>query len=260
MSGKRSRYEPPKCLTLWLPRYYLDDLWFYNLTSGYWTLIAPVSATNPAPRCDTTMILDGRILILFGGFNGSHHFDDTWYFNTTMTSNRWLQKKGVVYPLWPENCTDDLRTVEEDKDECFLLEWKRPVRARCQSPSQEGCRFNDWYAPDPNNSALNFGQYNGAPFYGIINHHDPAPTEPAGENQPIVPEAATGPRQWVRGPQWWNESYPHGLGCLVIMFLQLCAMVTVVQVQANAFLRAAAPMSRGGARPVPRRLVGWRGP
>ena len=58
----------------------------------------------------------------------------------------------------------------------------------------------------------------------------------------------------------WEFNYPHGLGCLVIMFLQLCAMVTVVQVQANAFLRAAAPGSRGGARPVPRRLVGWRGP
>ncbi|KAH8051218.1 hypothetical protein JL722_10917 [Aureococcus anophagefferens] len=186
---------------------------------------------------------------MFGGFNGSHHFDDTWYFNTTESSMRWLQKKGVVYPLWPENCTSDLETVEDNLDECFLLEWKRPVRAHCQSPSQAGCRFNDWYAPDPNNSALNFGTYNGAPFYGVVDARDPlcriqifnstsiridfdltelensqvwsgppkpvvefgtgdpAPTEPAGENQPIVPEAATGPRQWVRGAQWWNDSW-----------------------------------------------------
>ena len=120
------------------------------------------------------MILDGRILIMFGGFNGSHHFDDTWYFNTTESSMRWLQKKGVVYPLWPENCTSDLETVEDNLDECFLLEWKRPVRAHCQSPSQAGCRFNDWYAPDPNNSALNFGTYNGAPFYGIVDARDRA--------------------------------------------------------------------------------------
>ncbi|KAH8092270.1 hypothetical protein JL720_5238 [Aureococcus anophagefferens] len=74
--------------------YYLDDLWFYNLTDGYWTLIAPVSSSN------------------------------------------------------------------------------RPA-----SPSQAGCRFNDWYAPDPNNSALNFGTYNGAPFYGIVDARDRAGQE-----------------------------------------------------------------------------------
>ena len=45
------------------------------------------------------MILDGALLIVFGGFNGSHHFDDTWYFN--VGTRRWLQKKAVVYPLWP---------------------------------------------------------------------------------------------------------------------------------------------------------------
>lgn len=186
--------------------YYLDDLWFYNLTSGFWTLIQPVSAYNPAPRTDHAIVLDGRILIMFGGFNGSHHFDDTWYFNTTATSMRWLQKKSVVYPLWPKMCTDDMEDVAVRADECFLLEWKRPVRAMCGSPSRDGCRYNDWYAPDPNNSALNFGKYNGAPFYGIVGRYDDAPTEVA-EGQPIAPEAATGPRQWVSGAQWWNDTW-----------------------------------------------------
>ena len=49
-------------------------------------------------------------------------------------------------------------------DACFALEWKRPVRPNiwradgertCEDPSGEGCKGADWYAEDPNNTALN---------------------------------------------------------------------------------------------------------
>lgn len=59
--------------------YFLNDLWFYNLTDGYWTSFS----VAPFPRSDATLVATGHILILFGGYNGTHHFDDTWYFNTT---------------------------------------------------------------------------------------------------------------------------------------------------------------------------------
>lgn len=36
--------------------YYLDDLWQYNLTSGFWSLIEPVGNVKPPPRQDHIMV------------------------------------------------------------------------------------------------------------------------------------------------------------------------------------------------------------
>ena len=119
--------------------YYLNDLWVYNLTTGYWTLLTPLSTVVPAPRTDMSMILDmgycrssvdddgacfGPMLIVFGGYNGSHHFDDTWLFDTRKT--RWLEKRQQVHPLWPPGCTDDDEIIANSS--CFLLDYAQPVR------------------------------------------------------------------------------------------------------------------------------------
>ena len=42
-----------------------------------------------------TMVCFGPMLIVFGGYNGSHHFDDTWLFDTRKT--RWLEKRQQVH-------------------------------------------------------------------------------------------------------------------------------------------------------------------
>ena len=59
------------------------------------------------------------MLIVFGGYNGSHHFDDTWLFDTRKT--RWLEKRQQVHPLWPPGCTDDDEIIANSS--CFLLDY-----------------------------------------------------------------------------------------------------------------------------------------
>ena len=66
----------------------------------------------------------GPMLIVFGGYNGSHHFDDTWLFDTRKT--RWLEKRQQVHPLWPPGCTDDDEIIANSS--CFLLDYAQPVR------------------------------------------------------------------------------------------------------------------------------------
>ena len=66
----------------------------------------------------------GPMLIVFGGYNGSHHFDDTWLFDTRKT--RWLEKRQQVHPLWPPGCTDDDEIIANSS--CFLLDYAKPVR------------------------------------------------------------------------------------------------------------------------------------
>ena len=44
--------------------YYLDDLWRFDLVSGTWTEVTPLSAANPAGRRGHTMVLSGSALIV----------------------------------------------------------------------------------------------------------------------------------------------------------------------------------------------------
>ena len=65
----------------------------------------------------------GPMLIVFGGYNGSHHFDDTWLFDTRKT--RWLEKgnrcTAVASGLYG-------RRRDHCEFELFLLDYARPVR------------------------------------------------------------------------------------------------------------------------------------
>lgn len=221
---------------------YLDDLWFFNFTSSTWTQYAG-GGSRPAARTDLSMVLiEPGLLFFFGGFNGSHFFDDSWYFNAT----RFLEKRLGIYPLWPRNCSQD---VDED---CFELEPTKPKRRICSSPDQEGCPGFDWYEPDPNNTAF-FGRT----FYGIVGMNDEVPESPA-TGMPIVPFAATGPRQTVRGPRWWldNESDTSSTH----LFYRRCTSVagepTRGRVVDGEYGRAASPVWIHQPR---RRAPGWDG-
>ena len=84
--------------------FFLNDIWKYNLSSGYWEEVHPVSKEFPSPRMEHDLVVSDDIFILFGGYVSNHHFDDIWYYN--ITTKRWLEKKAYVHALYPENCTE----------------------------------------------------------------------------------------------------------------------------------------------------------
>lgn len=96
--------------------YYLNDLWAFNLTSGFWREIIPhrkhpSATTIPEPRSDFIFELLGKtnVILLHGGYGDNQFFDDMWYYN--ITTNIWVEKKTFVYPLYPVNCTDDIEYI-----------------------------------------------------------------------------------------------------------------------------------------------------
>ncbi|OQR98016.1 tenascin-X-like [Achlya hypogyna] len=86
--------------------YYLADLWVYNLSSGLWTEVTPLSGVQPSARTEHSMIAAGPVLVLFGGYMSNFYYQDMWHFNTT--GNQWLQQTAFIHALYPLNCTDDL--------------------------------------------------------------------------------------------------------------------------------------------------------
>jgi hypothetical protein len=73
-------------------QYYLNDIWYYNFTSEFWTEIKfEPGDLMPAPRFDHIMLLRGEILFVHGGQGDNFFYDDIWYFN--LTCFKWLEKK-----------------------------------------------------------------------------------------------------------------------------------------------------------------------
>ena len=179
--------------------YYLDDLWFYNMTSGYWREIKPLSTSNPTARMDHKMILADQILIMFGGYSHNHHYGDTWLFNASST--RWLEKKYFVHERYPANCTDDMEFIASNESNCFKLEWTKPLSLD-NKWLVASSRDQDYYVPDVDWGRC-FGRY-----YGIIDYGAPTPTEYSTHGTPLVPYAATGPNQYVMGLRWWPPETP----------------------------------------------------
>ena len=108
-----------------------------------------------------------------------------WHRGGTLVASRWHRGGTLVASRWHHNRGHVGRGRA------------RLVRDRGRRP----------FAAD-RSSARRRAEFNGAPFYGIVGRTDDAPTEIA-EGQAIVPYAATGPRQWVQGPQWWNTTWLH---------------------------------------------------
>lgn len=181
------------------PRYpfFLDDLWYFNLSSGLWTEVTPLSASNPGPRVDHVMIIAGNMLFIFGGFFHNHNNDETWLYN--ISSNRWLLKEVAVHPLYPEDCTDDWEYILDEANNCTLLYYPKPIE-RSDTHGNNYKIFEDWdkdkwwrqpyYSPNENDT-----------YFGIIDKGAEVPllrSELAPPGTPMVPFAATGPRQYVR--------------------------------------------------------------
>ena len=89
--------------------YFLNDLWYYDLTLQNWTEIVIPSYSvdqqitdynegiyvstvpvQPSPRADHIMLLVNNVIFVHGGYSDNTYFDDTWYFN--ISTGLWLQK------------------------------------------------------------------------------------------------------------------------------------------------------------------------
>ncbi|KAL7553832.1 hypothetical protein ACHAWF_017166 [Thalassiosira exigua] len=192
--------------------FYLDDLWFYNVTSGYWNK-KRIFGRKPRPRTDHILSLSGNLLVLHGGFGDNKHFDDTWHY--IIDENRWLEKVDFVHALYPETCTDDLAIIEEDPS-CIELSFPPDLRRSNESTLalkyQQILPFVEQkgYTPDPD-----------YPFYfGIVDDAEGFVQElrqkyleqevidkkgqriwlesTVPDGTPIAPRAATAPRQYAR--------------------------------------------------------------
>ncbi len=74
----------------------LNDTWIYDQTMNNWTNMNPVS--RPNARFGHSMVYDAVSdkVILYGGYNGSSHFNDTWVYD--LTTNNWTKMNPVSKP------------------------------------------------------------------------------------------------------------------------------------------------------------------
>lgn len=76
---------------------YLDDMWFYNVSSNTWT--EKTQSTKPSARNSHAMVYDSenKKVILFGGDSGGgNRYDDTWVYDPDM--NTWTEKTQSTKP------------------------------------------------------------------------------------------------------------------------------------------------------------------
>ena len=194
--------------------FYLDDLWFYDVRSGYWEK-KQIFGRKPQRRTDHILSLTGgNQLVLHGGFGDNIHFNDTWHY--IMDENRWLKKDHFVHASYPDSsCTDDLAAVQLDPT-CIELDFpsdlKRSNESTLALKYQEVLPFSQQrgYTPDSDH-----------PFYfGIVDNAEELVQElrrkyldnevydgnkqriwlesTVPDGTPIAPKAASAPRQYAR--------------------------------------------------------------
>ena len=99
--------------------FYLNDLWRYNLKTGYWVNIKfAAGSPKPPPRFDHSFVMSGTTFILFGGYSSNYQLSDVWYFN--QTTNRWLEKTTFVHASYPKSCDDDFTCHAEDHIQYYV--------------------------------------------------------------------------------------------------------------------------------------------
>lgn len=168
---------------------------------------------KPQPRTNHILALSGNLLLLHGGFGDNFHFEDTWHYS--IVENRWIEKTDFVHASYPETCTDDLITIQQDTS-CIELgfpsDLKRSNESTLALKYQEILPFNEQmgFTPDPE-----FPLY-----FGIVDSASELVKElrqkylerevynekgeriwlesTVADGTPIAPNAATAPRQYAR--------------------------------------------------------------
>ena len=198
-----------------LPTYafYLDDLWFYDIKSGYWER-KKIFGRRPYRRTNHIVSVSDNMLVLHGGFGDGHHFNDTWHY--IIDENRWLKKDNFVHASYPDSrCINDLETIQNDST-CVELKFpddlKRSNETTLAIKYQDILPFKDQkgYTPDPD-YPLYFGIVDDADVFvnelhqkyseqGVYDEKGQRiwleSTVP--EGTPIAPKAASAPRQYAR--------------------------------------------------------------
>lgn len=191
-------------------QFYLDDIWFYDFNSGYWTK-KKTFGRKPQQRTDHIISLSDDIIVLHGGFGDNKHFNDTWYY--LVDENRWLEKKEFVHALYPETCTDDMDDILNDPS-CVELEFPNDLRRSNETTLalkyQDILPFSEQkgYTPDPD-YPLYFGIVNDAEeFVEELRQKYQEEYDDKGhriwlestvpDGTPIAPKAASAPRQYAR--------------------------------------------------------------
>ena len=93
-------------------------------------------------------------ILLHGGTADNYVHDDFWYFNITIMT--WMKKDTFVYPVYPEDCTDDgvVETsdgwIMEGRDDCVSTTWPADLD-RDPSEPYDIISYGDmaFYWPDP---------------------------------------------------------------------------------------------------------------
>ena len=102
----------------------VNQLFAYSVARAEWSQLKP-AGEPPSKRYGhaAAATTDGR-MVVFGGYNGSHHFDDTWLFDTRKT--RWLEKRQQVLPRL------GIRRSRTGSDGGFQRCFPRPLRRPLQ--------------------------------------------------------------------------------------------------------------------------------
>jgi N-acetylneuraminic acid mutarotase len=76
---------------------YLNDTWVYDYTANTWTSVTPTGDTPPV-RADHRMTYDptSATVVLFGGWDGTAYYNDTWAFDVTSSTWTDLSPAGEV--------------------------------------------------------------------------------------------------------------------------------------------------------------------
>jgi hypothetical protein len=180
--------------------YFLDDLWYYNITDGYWTEVGypPDMPAKPDGRMDMIFLLINKgtspedvisdILFLHGGYADNYLYDDTWYYN--ITSGRWLEKHRHTDAIYADSCTDDVDYIKHHP-ECELADWSLHLERDDIFPFHVKPYVDqDKYWPDPEYTPYWDIIAKGAEF-DVLNDH-------ATEGTAMWPNAATGPNQYAQ--------------------------------------------------------------
>lgn len=183
--------------------YYLNDMWYYNFTSGYWLQVDYGDMAVPEGRVDHVMLMtegtSGQdIIFMHGGFSNNHFYDDVWYF--TVSTMQWLEKREFVYPKYPEDCTDDIEFIERTPN-CTEMSWPKHLERDINYPySILPPKDQKHYYPD-----ADYGPYynifikdrdssENMALYGPIRLDEESPMI----GTAMFPYAASAPRQYVR--------------------------------------------------------------
>jgi N-acetylneuraminic acid mutarotase len=129
---------------------YYNDLWAYDVTGNAWTALSP-TGLSPAARQGHSLVYDpdSKKMILFGGYDGSTQYNDTWAYDPA--ANTWADLK----PSGDLPAARDSQAMAYDPDDKMILLFGGWSTTR---------QFDDTWAYDPaRNSWTTLKTADGAP-------------------------------------------------------------------------------------------------